>query len=306
VAGRLIEVVTGMNIHTALRQLVFAPLQMSRSFTRIGDVVTWRFSQGHSSAAGGGTRVARPFALSSSVTAGGVAMSVADLLSYAEFHLGEATGTRASVLTRASLEAMRVQQLAKAPTKDGIGISWHLRPLGGVLTLMHGGTAAGGHRLLLELVPERRLAFAILTNHADGWRLVEDVERATLRTYENLALAPGQPIVHRGINEVMTNHASPLPVQPDPLPYAGTYVRTPGGSTTVRAENGALFVGGGVRRGGGAGGTGGGTRLIFYGPDVAYAAGGGGYNGQPYEFIRRPGGDIGWMRINGRIALKQP
>jgi hypothetical protein len=106
----------------------------------------------------------------------------------------------------------------------------------------------------------------------------------------------------------MTNHATPLPVQPDPLPYAGTYVRTPGGSTTVRAENGALLVGGGARRGGGAGGAGGagaGTRLIFYGPDVAYAAGGGGYNGQPYEFIRRPGGDIGWMRINGRIALKQ-
>ncbi len=300
VAGRAIEVVTGRDIHTALRELVFGPLEMARSFTRMADVVTYRFAQGHSAGAGGAPQLVRPFALSSSVTAGGVAMSIADILSYAEFHLGEATGARASVLTRASIEAMRVSQLRKAPTQDAIGISWHLRPIGGVMTLMHGGTAGAGHRLLLELVPERRLAFSILTNHADGWRLVQDVERATLKTYESLELAPSQPIVHRGINEAMTGHARALAAQPDPLPYAGTYRRTPGATTMVRAENGSVVVGGG---------TGTGTRLVFYGPDVAYAAasgGGGAYEGSPYEFVRLPNGEIGWIRINGRVARRDP
>jgi hypothetical protein len=190
---------------------------------------------------------------------------------------------------------MRAVQLRKAPTQDAIGITWQLRPVGGVMTMMHGGTAGAGHRLLLEIVPERRLAFSILTNHADGWRLVEEVERATLRAYEGLSLAPSQPIVHRGINEAMTSHASPLAAQPDAAQYAGAYRRTPGGTTNVRAEGGALFAGGGA--------GGGGTRLVFYGTDVAYAAAGGGaYEGQPYEFIRRPDGTVGWLRINGRIA----
>jgi hypothetical protein len=37
----------------------------------------------------------------------------------------------------------------------------------------------GGTRPLppLELVPERRLVFAILTNHADGWRLIRTSAR---------------------------------------------------------------------------------------------------------------------------------
>jgi CubicO group peptidase (beta-lactamase class C family) len=292
VAGRLIEVVTGRDIHTALRELVFAPLQLSRSFTRMGDVVTHRFAQGHGVAAGGAPQVTRPFALSSSVTAGGVAMSIADLLTYAEFHLAQGPNTPAVVLSRTSIELMRAPQLPKAPTSDAIGISWHLRPVGGVMTMAHGGTAAAGHRLLLELVPERELAFAILTNHAEGWRLVEEVERATLRTYESVELRPNQPIVHRGINEVMTHHASPMSPQPDPAPYVGTYRRTPGATTAVRADGGNLFVGAN-------------TRVSFYGPDVAYAAGaGGGYEGSPYEFVRQPDGGGGWIRINGRIARK--
>ena len=299
--GRVIEVVTGRDIHNALREQVFTPLQLTRSFTRIGDAVTYRFAQGHAGGAGGRAQISRPFSLSSSVTAGGVAMSISDLLSYAEFHLGEGTGARASVLSRASIEAMRVPQLKKAPTEDAIGISWQLRPIGGVMTQMHGGTAGAGHRLLLEVVPERRLAFGILTNHADGWRLVEEVERAVLNTYENLSLSPSQPIVHRGISEAMMTHATPLTTQPDPAQYAGAYRRTPGGVTNVRVENGAIMVGGG-----GGGGGGGGTRLLFYGRDVAYAAGGGGvYEGQPYEFIRRPDGSVGWIRINGRIAARE-
>ena len=224
-------------------------------------------------------------------------MSISDLLSYAVFHLGEATGVRASHLSRATLDSMRVAQLKKAPTDDAIGISWHMRGVGGVTTLMHGGTAGAGHRLLLELVPERRLAFAVLTNHADGWRLVEEVERAILKTYDNLALAANQPIVHRGINEAMTSHAKALPSQPDPAQYAGTYRRTPSASTVVRSDNGAVVVGGAA---------GGGTRLLFYGRDVAYAAAGSGaYEGQPYEFIRKSDGQVGWIRVNGRVAIRE-
>ena len=46
------------------------------------------------------------------------------------------------------------------------------------------------------------------------------------------------------------------------------------------------------------------TVLTFYGKDVAYATGGSGYVGTPYEFVRKPDGSVGWIRINGRIALR--
>ena len=82
-----------------------------------------------------------------------------------------------------------------------MGIGWHLRkrrrrPDGGA-------RRHARHCLLVELVPERQLALAILTNHADGWRLIQDVERASLTLLEGLTLDPAQAIAHRGVNETM-------------------------------------------------------------------------------------------------------
>jgi hypothetical protein len=157
------------------------------------------------------------------------------------------------------------------------------------MTAAHGGTL-GGHCLHLQIVPERRLAFSILTNHADGWRLVQDVERATLRLYEGLTLTPNQRICHRGINEAMNAHATPLATQPALRQYVGAYLRQPNGTVEVREEGGRLMAGN--------------VALTFYGADVAYATAGA-YVGQPYEFIRALDGSVGWIRVNGRIARRQ-
>jgi len=297
-AGRVLEVVTGRDIDAALRELVFAPLGLTRAFTRMGDIVTYPFAQGHRPAPGGdGSQVVRPFVLGSSVTAGGVAMSLTDVMAYARFHLGARAASGESLLSADTLRAMRTVQFAKEPTGDGISLGWHVRPVGAVTTFSHGGTAGAGHRLLLALVPERDLAFAVLTNHTEAWRLVESVERALLGVYERAALAPNQAICHRGINEAMTSHASPLEVQPDPRPYLGTYLRPPLAAVQVSEEGGALIVGAVD------GAASAGTRLVFYGPDLAYAASGSGaYVGSPYEFIRTAGGEVGWIRVNGRVA----
>jgi len=41
--------------------------------------------------------------------------------------------------------------------------------------------------------------------------------------------------------------------------------------------------------------------ITFYGRDVAYAVDGA-YIGMPFEFIREAGGNVRWIRVNGRIA----
>jgi len=176
-------------------------------------------------------------------------------------------------------------------------VGWHLRRVGGVMTVSHGGTL-GGHCLHLQLVPERDMAFAILTNHRDGWRLIQDVERATLQLYEGVSLSRGQVIGHRGVNEAVSAHSDPLPTQPDLAPYLGEYHRPPLGSVTVRNEDGTATITGTA----GAGPPH--ASVVFYGPDVAYATSGT-FEGSPCEFIRTPSGAVGWIRINGRIARKE-
>jgi CubicO group peptidase (beta-lactamase class C family) len=296
-AGRVIEVVSGKGIHDALKDLVYAPVGLKRVTTRIGEAMTWRFAMPHrqrAQSASPQTDLIHNFELPADTTAGGIATTVSDLLTYAEFHLGDGAAQGQRVLPKAALDHMKTPQLRKNSTTDEMGLGWHIRRLSGVPTFAHGGTL-GGHTLHIQLVPERNLAFVILTNHADGWRLIQDVERATLKAYEGLALAPNQAIAHRGVAEAMTAHAAPLPEQPDLSEYVGMYQRPPVGRVNVKIDAGRLVA---------AGGNGSGSTLTFYGPDIAYTTAGPGYVGTPYEFVRTPTGKIGWIRVQGRVARK--
>lgn len=292
--GRLLEVVTGRSIHDALRALVFAPLGLTRTFTRLTDAMTYRQSLGHRDR-DGRAEVIRPFQTTSSTTAGGVITSVSDLMTYARVHLGDGRAPGgAPYVSRATLDLMQTAQLRKHGTTDEMGLGWHLRTVGGVATMAHGGTL-NGHCLLLQLVPSRNLAFTVLTNHQDGWRLVQDVERAILQRYAGASLTSGQAIGHRGVNEAMTFHAQPRAVQPALDEYEGSYARPPVGTVQVRRHGERLVVTTGANQPD--------ARLTFYGPDIAYALDGG-YLGMPYEFIRGADGAVRWIRVNGRIARK--
>src|SRR3954467_39295 len=153
-------------------------------------------------------------------------------------------------MKRESLELMRTAQAHKQSTDDDIGIAWHLRNVGGVTTASHGGTLAG-HILLLEIVPERNFAIAILTNSSSGWRVIQDVEREALRSYLGAGYSVNQAIAHRGLVETLPSVQS-LSRQPDFAPYLGTYTR-PNTSYVVRADSGKMFVD---------------NRLVtFFGPD---------------------------------------
>lgn len=286
VAGRVVEVVSGQSIHNAFRTLVFEPIGLTRAFTRTEDLVTYPFSVAHRGEPGK-VVVSRPLSRSVSVAAGGVSMSLNDVMSYAKFHLGDGTGRDGKpVLTRASLELMRAPKVRKSSTDDEMGLGWHLRRVGGVMTAAHGGTL--GHILLLELVPERNFALAILTNHANGWRLIQDVERSALTVLEGMTLDPAQPIGHRGINETMPD-APILAKQPDPAPYLGVYRRPPMGTNTVRVQDGQLMVDN--------------AAIAFYAPDRAVVTSGN-QRGNPVEFVRNAKGEVGWVRLVGRIARK--
>jgi CubicO group peptidase (beta-lactamase class C family) len=300
IAGRVIEVATGTSINRAIRDLVFQPLGLEHAGTTAGDFIVNRFAAGHTTR-DGKTTLQRPFTPSSSVTAGGVGLCITDLLAYARFQMGDGTAASGErVLKRESLELMRTPQAHKQGTDDDIGLAWHIRKVGAVHTYGHGGTL-GGHILLLELVPERNFAIAILTNANTGWRLIQDVEREALRSYLGITYAPNQAIAHRGLVETLPS-ATPLARQPDLALYAGTYLR-PSNSYIVRAEGGKLIVQDKPNAGGG--GTPREYPIAFFGPDRAVVTDGPDV-GQSIEFVRDDAGGVRWIRVVGRVAVRAP
>jgi CubicO group peptidase (beta-lactamase class C family) len=297
-AGRVIEQVTGLSINRAIRDLVFQPLGLEHAGTTAGEFIVQRFAAGHTSR-DGRTTLQRPFTPSVSVTAGGVGLCMTDLMAYARFHMGDGTAANGErLLKKETLELMRTPQIRKQSYDDDMGIGWHLRQVGPVRTASHGGTL-GGHILLLEIVPERNFAVAILTNANTGWRLIQDVEREALKSYLGATFAKNQAISHRGLVETLPT-SEPLAKQPDLTPYVGTYLR-PSNSYVVRVEGGKLLVqdrpNGGQPRAD--------TPLSFYGPDRAVVTDGPD-RGQSIEFVRDPSGKVNWIRVVGRVAVRSP
>jgi len=298
VAGRVIEAVTGQPINRAIRDLVFQPLGLEHAGTTPGEFIVQRFAAGHLVRNGAPT-LQRPFVPSSSVTAGGVGLCITDLLAYARFHMGDGTSESGEhVLTRQSLELMRTAQAWKQSTDDSIGIAWHMRHVGPIRTFAHGGTLSG-HILLLELVPERNFAIAILTNSNTGWRLIQDVERAALESYLGATYALNQGIAHRGLVETLPS-VQPLARQPDYAPYLGTYAR-PMNTVVVRADAGKLIV----QEHPNSGRAGTDMPVSFFGPDRAVVTDGTD-KGQSIEFVRDASGRVNWVRVVGRVAVRTP
>jgi CubicO group peptidase (beta-lactamase class C family) len=298
ILGRVFEVVADQPLNRVMREQAFSPIGLQHTGTTAGEFITWPFALGHSVRGGQPPTLNRPFSPSITATTGAVGLCITDMMTYARFHMGDgssASGQR--VLTRESIDLMRSPQLKKHGYDDEMGLGWHLRTVGSVRVAGHGGTL-GGHILLLEIAPERNFAISILTNSNTGWRLIQDVERAALQSYLGATFAKNQAISHRGLVETLPN-AEPLATQPDLAPYVGTY-RRPMNTTSVRVEGGRLIVQVTPRNGDPQAPM----PVSFYGPDRAVVTEGND-KGQSIEFLRDGSGAVKWVRVTGRIAVRE-
>jgi CubicO group peptidase (beta-lactamase class C family) len=172
-AGRVIEVVTGKTYETALKELVLAPLGLSRCCLFPTEVMLHAFAVGHTTVEDKSI-VLRPWQLTRACTpAGGIAAPMKDLMSYARFHLSDGKtpdGTR--IL---SSESIKLMQTAGVPAEleYKMGIAWWMRLHEGVTRVFHGG-GTFGQLAILTLTPERNFALAMTTNSMSGGLVMRD------------------------------------------------------------------------------------------------------------------------------------
>ena len=192
-AGYIIEVVTGKSYQAALKELVLDPLGLEGSYLESSDVMTRRFAVGHD-VTEEGAKVARPWLLPrSACPGGGITCHVQDLLRYARFHLGDGrVNDETRLLSSESMELMRSPQIT-IWGDEKVGIAWMINEIDGVRVVSHGGSTTG-QVSLLELVPERDFAMAILTNANRGGLVTQEVSRWALKQYLELEMPAPKPI----------------------------------------------------------------------------------------------------------------
>jgi CubicO group peptidase (beta-lactamase class C family) len=230
-AGRVIEKVTGQTYERAIAELLFEPLGLSHSAFGANAVMTRRFAVGHNRAENGTLAVARQWNdTRANNPGGGGVSSVADLLRWARFHLGDGrTPDGAAILPTDVLHSMREQTVALRGSSlgDAFGICWFLRDVGGVRTVGHGGSANGQFADLL-IVPERDFAVVVLSNEGPDGGLA--VNRAV-------------------VDWALEHYLGVADRDPVPLPFDAAQARQVVGAyanelmtLTIAADNGELTI----------------------------------------------------------------
>ena len=186
VVGRIIELLTGATYEEALRELIFEPLGMERSFLIPDQVMLHRFAVGHEA----GGRVLSPWAIPRGMNAaGGICCHIHDLLRYGACHLGDGT----PLLRPASLAEMHKRQTPSLPYMGWCGLAWMISGEAGGTRLWHtGGT--NGQNAILTVVPEHQLALGMMTNGDKGTALYDRFNKAVLREFCGIAIAEPQAI----------------------------------------------------------------------------------------------------------------
>ena len=160
----------------------------------------------------------RPFQTTSSTTAGGVLTSVTDLMRYARFHLGDGGrhAERAPTCRKPRLVQMQTAQVPQARhrRRDGRRLApatarrrrrrWRAR--------RHAQRPLPADASWCRRAASRSPCSPITS---DGWRLVQDVEQAILRRFAGVGAGARAAIGHRGVNEAMNLHSTPLAQQPE-------------------------------------------------------------------------------------------
>jgi len=198
VAGRIIEVVTGMTYEQAMKTLIFEPLGLSHMFFFPNEIMTRRFAVGHVQKPDGSIVVSRPWAMPRSGSpAGGISSNSGDLIAWARFHLGDGSARDGSrVLSKELLDRMKEPtfDMRGSALGDYVGIAWLMRDVDGVRLVSHGGDTIGQHSDFV-MVPERGFAISTLTNSGpNGGQFNDEVVTWALQTYLGVVDRDPEPL----------------------------------------------------------------------------------------------------------------
>jgi len=214
VVGRILEVLDGSDFDTIWRKRLSEKLNAPTLLTLPGDALRYRVAAGHMGGKNGLALPRQLFLGTSNGPAGATPMARArDLVSFALMHLNDGVtreGTR--VLSAASARAMREPQNALPPRHIAhhFGLGFMLFDWGGHELFGHDGLSIF-QRSFLRILPEKRMALALLTNGGDGGGLFREMATGFFGGVGGVTMTP-------------VVEAKPE-LRVDPSRYTGTYAR---------------------------------------------------------------------------------
>ncbi|MEJ7838825.1 MAG: serine hydrolase domain-containing protein [Thermomicrobiales bacterium] len=289
ILGRILEVVGDGLFEDLIQTMVFDPLDMTTATYDTETVTAGPHARGHDIAEDGTAVVSTGSFALPRITwpTGGIFCSIDDLLRYGMYHAG--IGVASDALPGKSARESMQRPLEPGGSLgryqvDGVGVSWFTVDRDGITCVLHDG-GTNGQQSLLVVVPESGFVCAVVANASTGVELAALVARWLLNNLldsRSLDDEPGTPLMADEFTDCF-----------------GTYRSLDG--TTYIVET--AFVADGPPR----------ITVIEEATqtpvfldslkkDVWFQQN---VNGRQYiDFVRNEIGEVGWMRIAGRLVAK--
>ncbi|WP_395844877.1 serine hydrolase domain-containing protein [Cystobacter fuscus] len=183
VAGRALEMASGMEFTAAMKQNLLGPLGMSQSSFRVEPHMEPNMSVGHGSLA---TSDAPPHWLDGEGPAGSMRSSVLDMSRFIKMLLANGKAGETTLLRPETLQEMWRQQNAGVALDldTRVGITWFLDDLpltnGQSARIVHHGGATLFFRSMLALLPEHKLGVMVLSNTSAAQALTPTIAEEAL------------------------------------------------------------------------------------------------------------------------------
>ena len=247
VAGRIIEVLTGLPWVEALREKVLKPLELDETVCLPEEALLFRTAVGHKEAPEKGAepvlyeRWSLPFG---NAPAGSVInASARDLCAFGQFHLNKGVGLNGvRVLSEESALAMREIQYPELTGNaggGGQGLGWMVSKRGPFEVLAHGGGTLGQVSSWLNL-PQQGVSVAVLTNGPGGGAVIAGVTKELLSRLGGDAFAAEVAKQAEAAAAAQASTAGKTePVEIDLEKYVGVYERKYL-TTTIELVDGVL------------------------------------------------------------------
>ena len=174
IAGRLVEVVSGMNWYQAMKEEIFNPLGLRHAIADPIDMIRHRVAVGHIPDSENPKKWVLPetvhLTLGQAPCGTTPAMSAADLITFARAHLDQGLNQQGECwLSHKSIQAMQFPACQLPPVSQvhtGMnGLGWQIKDYTSpsLRVIDHSGSVRGS-LAMLQMIPESHSAFAILLN----------------------------------------------------------------------------------------------------------------------------------------------
>lgn len=215
IAGRVVEELTGLPWREALRTRLLEPVGMQHTTTSAEEALRFRVAYGHEVDQSGRPTLVSQWQMPASLAPAGTTLcaTATDLVAFAKMHLDSGRSHDGTQVLSASAVAAMQQPEVRVPEGPTFGsawgLGWSLYDWGGRRLLGHDGSTLG-QASYLRVVPDARVAVALLTNGGHTDDLYRELFGTLLRELCGLAMPPAP-------------EPSDPPATVDPAPYAGTY-----------------------------------------------------------------------------------